>query len=322
MANVFPCRFCSLSLKSVKGYVDQQILHRHEANGQFPCCVADCKRVFFKYSAFKTHCYKHHKNPSVSELDIMQGPYTCENTSCQKQCTDLKDLLAHLRSHLSKSQLVNCPFAKYGKIFKVKSSFTFHIFRIHKHATAGQVSATCSVDLVSTASDVMESGTAENVPESVDMPDNIDLRALYTKNLCMFYMKLQAKYLIPSSTIQMIVEEINDLHDICSQHTKKQFKAVLKARTNLSDSDVDEALSSLTDLHSSCSTPLSTEYTRKQFFLKNFNYVHPQPIHLGTDDNRTDRYVQYIPIKETLKAMLQDPVVWQDSNCPSSWGVG
>lgn len=136
----------------------------------------------------------------------------------------------------------------------------------------------------------MESSTAENVPESVDMPDDTDLRALYTKNLCMFYMKLQGKHLIPSSTIQMIVEEINDLHDICSQHTKKQFKDVLKARTNLSDSDVDEALSNLTDLHSSCSTPLFTEYTRKQFFLKNFNYVDPQSIHLGTDDNRSDRH--------------------------------
>lgn len=125
-------------------------------------------------------------------------------------------------------------------------------------------------------------------------------------------MKLQAKHLIPSSTIQVIVEEINDLHDICSQHTKKQFKDILKARTKLSDSDVDEALSSLTDLHSSCSTPLSTEYTREQFFFKTFNYVHPQPIHLGTNDNRIDRYVQYIPLKETLKAMLKDPVVFQE----------
>lgn len=188
--------------------------------------------------------------------------------------------------------MVNCPFAKCGKTFKVRSLFTSHISRIHKHATAGQVSATCSVELVSTEPtfDVMESGPAESVPESVDMPDDIDLRALYTKNLCMFYMKLQAKHLIPSSTIQMIIEEINDLHNTCSQHTKKQLKEVLKARTNLSDSDVDEALSSLTDLHSSCSTPLSTGYTRKQFFFKNFNYVHPQPIHLGTDDNRSDRY--------------------------------
>lgn len=142
------------------------------------------------------------------------------------------------------------------------------------------------------------------------MPDDIDLRAMYTKNLCMFYMKLQAKHLIPSSTIQMIIKVINSLHDICSQHTKQQLKDILKVRTNLFD--VDEALSSLTDLHSSCSIPLSTEYIRKQFFHKNFSYVHPQPIHLGTDEKRRDRYAQYIPLKETLKAMLKDPVVWQE----------
>lgn len=113
-----------------------------------------------KYSVFKTHWYRHHKNPSVSELDIMQGPYTCENISCQKQRTDLKDL-AHLRSHLSKSKLVNCSFAKCGKAFKVRYSFYFPY--IQDPQTAVKVSATCSVEVVSTepASDVMESGTAD-----------------------------------------------------------------------------------------------------------------------------------------------------------------
>lgn len=36
-------------------------------------------------------------------------------------------------------------------------------------------------------------------------------------------------------------------------------------------------------------------------------------ISLGTDENRKERYAQYIPIKETLKAMLKDLVVWQES---------
>lgn len=126
-------------------------------------------------------------------------------------------------------------------------------------------------------------------------------------------MKLQANHLIPSSTIQMIVEEINGLHDICSQHTTKQFKEILKESTPISDSDVEAALNGVTDLHlHSCSLPLTTEYTRKQFFQKNFSYVHPQPIYLGTDDKRRDRYAQYIPLKDTLNAILKDPVVWQE----------
>ncbi|KAA0702250.1 FRAS1-related extracellular matrix protein 2 ECM3 -like protein NV domain-containing protein 1 [Triplophysa tibetana] len=94
------------------------------------------------------------------------------------------------------------------------------------------------------------------------------MRAMYTKNLCMFYMKLQAKHLIPSSTIQMIVEEINGLHDIC-------------------------------------------KFCRKQFFHHNFSYVQPQAIHIGSDSNRNDPYVQYIPLKETFKALFKDTVVWQ-----------
>lgn len=85
----------------------------------------------------------------------------------------------------------------------------------------------------------------------------------------------------------------------------------MNVNTNISDSDAEAALSGWTDLNSSCSIPLSTDYNRKQFFHRNFSYVHPQAIHLGTDDNRNDRYAQYIPLKDTLKAILTDPVVWQ-----------
>lgn len=200
MANVFTCLSCGLNLKSVKGYVDHQVLHRNDAHVQFPCWVADCKRQFVKYSAFKTHCYRHHKNPLVSELDVMQGPYTCSNTSCHKQCTDLKDLLTHLRSHLSKNELSNCPFGNCGKTFKVRSSFTSHISRIHKHAIARTVPATCSAGLVHTepASDVIETDRSQNATESDDMPDDISMRAMYMKNL---YVLHETAGKIPNSII-------------------------------------------------------------------------------------------------------------------------
>lgn len=149
---------------------------------------------------------------------------------------------------------------------------------------------------------------------SDNMSDDSEMRALYLKNLCMFYMQLQAKYLIPSSTIQMIVEEINSLNDIRHQHTKNEFKEVLATKTNLSETEIDSVLSCVegTQLHFSCSSHLSTEYRRKQFFKKKFSYVQPQAISLGTDENRRDCYAQYIPLQDTLKAMLKDPVVWQE----------
>lgn len=40
--------------------------------------------------------------------------------------------------------------------------------------------------------------------------------------------------------------------------------------------------------------------------------MHPQTISLGTDDNRKEQFAQYIPIKETLQALLKDPIVWKE----------
>lgn len=66
------------------------------------------------------------------------------------------------------------------------------------------------------------------------------------------------------------------------------------------------------DMHSSCSSALSTEYKRKQYFEETFAYVHPQTVFWGFDENRKERNAQYIPIKDTLTALLKDPAVWKE----------
>lgn len=130
----------------------------------------------------------------------------------------------------------------------------------------------------------------------------------------MFYIKLQAKYLIPSSTRQMIVDEINSLNGLSHQYTQDQLKVALQSNINLTESEFEGILWTLkdTDLHASCGSTLSTEYLRRWYFLRNFSYVYPQAISLGTDENRNKQYDQCIHITKALKAMLKDPVVWQE----------
>lgn len=142
--------------------------------------------------------------------------------------------------------------------------------------------------------------------------------SLYITKLCMFYIRLQAKYLIPSSTIQMIVDEIHSLNGLSHQYTQDQLKVTLQSNTNLTESEIEGVLQTMkdTDLHASCSSTLSTEYLTRQYFQRNFSCVHPQAISLGTDENRKERYAQCIPITEALKAMLKDPVVWQECTKP------
>lgn len=76
----------------------------------------------------------------------------------------------------------------------------------------------------------------------------------------------------------------------------------------LSETDTEDVLKTLddTDIHASCSSALLTGYKRKQYFEENFAYVHPRPAFGGFDENRKEQYAQYIPIKDTVTALLKD----------------
>lgn len=78
--------------------------------------------------------------------------------------------------------------------------------------------------------------------------------------------------------------------------------------------EIDSVFQSLreADLHASCSSQLSTEYIRRQYFEKNFAYVHPENVFLVTNEHRRDSYAQYTPLHDTLRAILKDPVVWEE----------
>lgn len=98
------------------------------------------------------------------------------------------------------------------------------------------------------------------------------MKNVYMRNLSMFYMKLQAKHLIPSSTVQLIVEEINKLSGLCQQYTKNQLKASRQAKTKLSETEIEDVVKTLDDLdiHGSCSSANSTDYNENRTLRKIF----------------------------------------------------
>ncbi|KAA0721578.1 hypothetical protein E1301_Tti023627 [Triplophysa tibetana] len=273
-----------------------------------------CKCKFSKYNALKAHVYRHHKIPHT-HFDDSTGMFVCNNTDCQQQFTDMNNVLSHLRSHLSKRELVCCPFEKCDKKFSLRSSFTAHVSRKHRTSTFAQlrIMDTLSEQPSSAFFDVTEDEVDER--EFTDSLTKCNAKSLYMKNLCLFYMQLQAKYLVPSSTIQMIVEEFSGLNYISHQYTQKMFREILKSKTAHSQFDIESVVQTLQgqDLHSACNSLLSTEYQRRQYYQNFFSYVHPQIMYLGRDENRNQRYAQYIPLKNTCfsieKTMLIDSVL-------------
>lgn len=100
---------------------------------------------------------------------------------------------------------------------------------------------------------------------------------LFIQNLALFYMKLQAKYLIPVSTVEMIIKDFEEVHTIALTHIKSTVCSLLKQ--HMSEEDCQHVLQEMddSDLLNSCNTRMfSSSCKRETFFKKNFQYVAPK----------------------------------------------
>lgn len=129
----------------------------------------------------------------------------------------------------------------------------------------------------------------------------------FLEAMALFYLKLQAKLLLPASTIQEIISELHDLHlmsrDQCFFKLKEKL-SVFHLDDGVSSSIIEELRAS--DLWTAChGGPLRTDQTRKTFFKSQFNFIYPQPIYLAVDENGVDKFMQYLPVKDTLRSLWE-----------------
>ncbi|KAL0152015.1 hypothetical protein M9458_052681, partial [Cirrhinus mrigala] len=129
---------------------------------------------------------------------------------------------------------------------------------------------------------------------------------VFLKNLSLFYLKLQAKLLLPSSVIQTIIEEVQGIHDLTQAHIFSNLKDRLSELGLSSDAiiDVIEDLKK-NDILKAGNSILRTDQCRKTVFKNSFNYVEPVPVYLGANDSGKECFAQYVPIKKTLNALLE-----------------
>ena len=130
---------------------------------------------------------------------------------------------------------------------------------------------------------------------------------LYLKNLLLFYLKLESKFLVPASPIQHIVEQFEDVHSLGQVLLCRKL---LSSLTNDLDIPEDRAKALIDELRSSdlllaCSKgPLRSNYIRKSNYKKLFSYVEPVSIKLGTNDSNKECFFEYIPIKDSLEHLF------------------
>ena len=156
---------------------------------------------------------------------------------------------------------------------------------------------------------------------------NLNLSNIFVRNLALFYLKLNAQYHVPSSTVQKIIQEMQAMHSISQNYLKDHIRSTLK-EFSVGEEVIDQisrnfVLNDIFDAVHGDKGLLSTEFRRKQYFKKNFRYVAPVTMYLGFYKNGTKRHFEYVPIIETIQQLLKDPAVKKQFKNPvvSSDGI-
>lgn len=106
---------------------------------------------------------------------------------------------------------------------------------------------------------------------SSELPHNFN--ETFLRNICLFYLKLQGQLLLPASTIQIVVEEIQNVHELGQDCTRCKLHSLLKDDMGLNDDAVIKICNCIRDLDlfSACHRgPLRTTYSRTQTFKNMF----------------------------------------------------
>lgn len=99
----------------------------------------------------------------------------------------------------------------------------------------------------------------------------------------MFYMKLQGQHLLPVSTIQNIIEEMQNIHELEQTYSLNKLNLLLK-HISVSHEDIVKISDSIkqSDLFTACHKgPMRTAYSGTQCFKDMFKYVVPKKNNFG-----------------------------------------
>lgn len=118
---------------------------------------------------------------------------------------------------------------------------------------------------------------------------------------------MQAKNLVPISTVQLINEEIQKINDSPFDLLSESFKLKLNSYS-VSNSEIDKIICEMknNDLFSKCNSEfLRSDHTRKTFYKQHFNYVAPVDVYLSKNQYNKICSCQYIPIGDTLQSIYE-----------------
>jgi len=164
-------------------------------------------------------------------------------SQCQVCLTSFpfNDLVKHLKGHITADTSINCPVGGCGRKMNNKSTFSAHMSV--KHGCVNRL----NIDNTQAVNCSLVENENDNCPDIVDdenteihstgesqllgnqetvVVDAIQSDALVT-NIALFLLKLQCQYHVPVSTVEIIGQEMYNLHRLSAESTVSILKCNL-----------------------------------------------------------------------------------------------
>jgi len=228
-----------------------------------------------------------------------------------------KKLIAHMKSHIKEMEIV-CPFQGCDSKFDKKGSFASHVSRYHRDVSYA-TSNKCSP-----AGTQLEN--SESKPRNPSLPLDETLRTsneisdLFVRHNALFYLKLSSKFFLPSSTIDAIISEFQNITQLNKACLKSRLQVLLEKKnleSNFVETLLHELDNDLLDVTFSKGGVLGSQYLLKEYCRKNFAFIAPIAITLGISENCHTHHYHYVHIQESLTVLLKDKSVQRDIACQS-----
>lgn len=320
MAEEIVCKFCCAVFHDLERYIHHSRVHKCQTPFQ---CVFECGLRCKSFEAYKKHLRLRHQNVKAKRV------FRCTVVTCDCLEDSVKSMAKHLAKHLSSGQPAFCPFGcQTKKPFVTVNSMRIHNMYFHRN---GNVQCLNNVN----SEPENNSGLLPEPEESGGVILNSDSNEQVTPQCPKFeecsgtiinifgtlFLKLLAKKHVTQTAIQEVITALGEaatvqntfLASCCASMENKMEEEVGKELSRAFVTDLTKKLcnSNIFDAMFGLKGMFRSPHMRQKFYKEQYSFVPAISISLQRNNEHKDSFYYYVPILETLKAMLDDPNIYQ-----------
>ncbi|KAK3929027.1 Zinc finger protein ZXDC [Frankliniella fusca] len=328
MAYICKTASCLKKFSSISSYWDHSKIHSPKV-----FCPRICIRLFSTKDALKNHLSRDHEKPRDAEPAV---DFMCPVGTCGVPIKSRKGYLNHMPKHIKEGHRFVCAYRACSYKPQTINQFRVHVNRKHtpaktvfevssgvpstssgfspSHSSASSTSSSNNTPgpQASASTSHCEANSTRNTNSDQNLHPDEKIKDEYAK----FYLRLEGEYILPTSTVQVVAEQIQRTTELSHYRLKRNLENQLKS-IGLEQDEISTMISEVFssdpvyNIHHKRKDfdQLGTHHLRQKYWKSHYPYVEPIEVPLGVDSNGRKRCAHLFPLRESLTTLLKDSAI-------------